>query len=228
MPPSFASATPSPSSILLTASFGYMIPSSLLDRFLPLNTLNVHPSLLPRYRGASPIQYTVINGDREMGVSVQELSKGKFDRGRLLGQKSFVSSASMVITSDGSLLYWRSCSREACVLIAPPPACSPQPTPPDPTFASLEPVLAAEGGNLLVDILRNFSEAQANATEQDPALATLAPKLHKDIARIEWNAKAGPELLRLQAGVAHQVSPSIHFNAPLNLIGRQKLTPPSS
>lgn len=68
-----------------------MIPSSLLSQFLPLNTLNVHPSLLPRYRGASPIQYTIINGDREMGVSVQELSKGKFDRGRLLGQKRMVS-----------------------------------------------------------------------------------------------------------------------------------------
>jgi methionyl-tRNA formyltransferase len=68
-----------------------MIPSSLLDKFLPLNALNVHPSLLPRYRGASPIQYTIMNGDPEMGVSVQELSKGRFDHGRLLGQRTFVS-----------------------------------------------------------------------------------------------------------------------------------------
>ncbi|KAI5475890.1 hypothetical protein MNV49_000723 [Pseudohyphozyma bogoriensis] len=65
-PPSDFS-TLSSSNILLTASFGYLIPSSLLSRFHPLSTLNVHPSLLPKYRGAAPIQWALINGDQETG-----------------------------------------------------------------------------------------------------------------------------------------------------------------
>ena len=46
----------------------------------------LHPSLLPRYRGASPIQYTLLNGDKETGMSIIEISKGKFDAGRILMQ----------------------------------------------------------------------------------------------------------------------------------------------
>lgn len=80
----------SPENLLLTASFGHLIPSTVLDLFDPLNSLNVHPSLLPRYRGAAPIQWTIINGDEETGVSVQELSRGAFDKGRLLGQRRIV------------------------------------------------------------------------------------------------------------------------------------------
>lgn len=85
--------TPSPSNILLTASFGHLIPTSLLSLFPLLNTLNVHPSLLPLYRGAAPIQWALANGEGMTGVSVQELSRGKFDQGRLLGQREVVSGA---------------------------------------------------------------------------------------------------------------------------------------
>ena len=47
----------------------------------------IHPSLLPRYRGASPIQYTLLNGDEEAGVSILEISKGKFDAGKIYIQE---------------------------------------------------------------------------------------------------------------------------------------------
>ncbi|BGP16189.1 hypothetical protein JCM10213_001405 [Rhodosporidiobolus nylandii] len=91
-PPSSISVAPSPQNLLITASFGHLIPTSLLSLFLPLNTLNVHPSLLPKYRGAAPIQWSVMNGaaDEEdaMGVTVQELSRRKFDQGRILGQNT--------------------------------------------------------------------------------------------------------------------------------------------
>lgn len=216
LPSSFASATRSPNSILLTASFGYLIPSALLDKFLPLNTLNVHPSLLPRYRGAAPIQYTVINGDCEMGVSVQELSKGKFDRGRLLGQKAlvsdfirrtFASKANGELGRDESLL-------QRTLIPSLDRLPHPQPTPANPTFTSLEPVLAAEGGKLLVEVIQNLAQAQAAATEQDPAKASLAPKLHKEMARIDWTAKTAAQVLRLQAGVAHQASPQDEYLKP--------------
>ncbi|GAA5882723.1 hypothetical protein JCM3774_004533 [Rhodotorula dairenensis] len=77
---------PSPRNLLLTASFGHLIPTSLLTRFEPLNALNVHPSLLPRWRGAAPIQWSILTGDVDGGVTVQELSRDRFDRGRILAQ----------------------------------------------------------------------------------------------------------------------------------------------
>lgn len=43
--------------------------------------------MLPKYRGAAPIQWAIINGDTSTGVSIQELSVGKFDRGRLLASQ---------------------------------------------------------------------------------------------------------------------------------------------
>merc|ERR1712100_162107 len=75
------------------ASFGHMIPSFIIDRFqdeAQKSTMMVmHPSLLPKYRGACPIQYTILGGETEAGVSIIEISKGKFDAGKILLQKSF-------------------------------------------------------------------------------------------------------------------------------------------
>jgi methionyl-tRNA formyltransferase len=76
-----------PDNILVTASFGHIIPNSFLSHFEPDKRLNVHPSLLPRYRGAAPIQWTIANGDSTTGVSVQRLvEKGKgIDGGDIVG-----------------------------------------------------------------------------------------------------------------------------------------------
>lgn len=52
----------------------------------PLGTINVHPSLLPRYRGAAPINWTIINGERETGISIIKITS-KVDAGGILLQK---------------------------------------------------------------------------------------------------------------------------------------------
>ena len=57
------------------ASFGVMIKSDVLELFEPEGILNVHPSLLPLYRGASPIESAILNGDTEFSVSVMKLVK---------------------------------------------------------------------------------------------------------------------------------------------------------
>lgn len=57
------------------ASFGVLIPSSVLETFEPEGILNIHPSLLPLYRGASPIESAILNGDNKFGVSVMKLVK---------------------------------------------------------------------------------------------------------------------------------------------------------
>ena len=56
------SATPSLFGIL--ASFGVIIKSDILELFEPIGILNIHPSLLPKYRGASPIESAILNGRR--------------------------------------------------------------------------------------------------------------------------------------------------------------------
>ncbi|CAJ0627756.1 8151_t:CDS:2 [Entrophospora sp. SA101] len=67
----------------VVVSFGYFLTPSILDSFLN-GSINVHASLLPKYRGASPIQYAILNGDEETGVTVQELDYRIFDAGRII------------------------------------------------------------------------------------------------------------------------------------------------
>lgn len=69
------------------ASFGHMIPDDVIDAFSLRTMLVMHPSLLPKYRGACPIQHSILNGDTETGISVIEISKRAFDAGSILYQK---------------------------------------------------------------------------------------------------------------------------------------------
>lgn len=57
------------------ASFGVLIKSDVLELFEPEGILNIHPSLLPAYRGASPIESAILAGDSEFSVSVMKLVK---------------------------------------------------------------------------------------------------------------------------------------------------------
>ncbi len=59
----------------ILASFGVMIKSDVLELFEPEGILNVHPSLLPTYRGASPIESAILAGDIDFSVSVMKLVK---------------------------------------------------------------------------------------------------------------------------------------------------------
>ena len=65
------------------ASFGKMVPDNIIDAF-PQGMLVMHPSLLPKYRGACPIQHAILNQDEFTGTSVIEIAKGVFDAGNIL------------------------------------------------------------------------------------------------------------------------------------------------
>lgn len=69
--------------LAVAVSYGNLIPASFLQS-LSFGGLNVHPSILPRYRGASPLQYAIMNRDAFTGVSVQTLHPTKFDHGEVL------------------------------------------------------------------------------------------------------------------------------------------------
>jgi methionyl-tRNA formyltransferase len=71
--------------VFIVASYGKIIPKTILD--LPKhNVLNVHPSLLPKFRGASPIQSAIVADAQETGVSIMRLDE-EMDHGPLLAQE---------------------------------------------------------------------------------------------------------------------------------------------
>lgn len=66
----------------IIAAYNKIIPKTILD-YLPAKFIGVHPSLLPKYRGASPIQTAILNGEKETGVNLYLIDKG-VDHGPIL------------------------------------------------------------------------------------------------------------------------------------------------
>jgi len=61
--------------VQVVVAYGQILPRAVID-IPPLRTVNVHSSLLPRYRGAAPIQWAVVNGERETGVTTMLIDEG--------------------------------------------------------------------------------------------------------------------------------------------------------
>lgn len=74
--------------IMVVAAFGQLLPKSILD--MPkYGCINVHASLLPKYRGAAPIQWSVINGDPVTGVTIMQMDVG-MDTGDMIATREVV------------------------------------------------------------------------------------------------------------------------------------------
>ena len=73
--------------LFIVAAYGKIIPKEILE--IPaLGALNVHPSLLPHWRGPSPIQYTILHGDTEAGVTIIKMDE-KMDHGPIIANSKF-------------------------------------------------------------------------------------------------------------------------------------------
>lgn len=72
--------------VIVTAAFGQFLPERLL-KVPKIGAINVHASLLPKYRGGAPVHYAIINGEKETGVTIMEMIK-KMDAGGVYSQKS--------------------------------------------------------------------------------------------------------------------------------------------
>lgn len=71
--------------LIVVVAYGHILPPAILD--LPrLGCINVHTSLLPKYRGAAPIQWAIANGETETGVTIMKMDAG-MDTGPILTQK---------------------------------------------------------------------------------------------------------------------------------------------
>lgn len=79
--------------IAVLAAYGRIISQQVIDLF-PMGIVNIHPSLLPQYRGPTPIESVILNGDTETGVSIMQLAAG-MDDGPVYGERSFTVSTSI-------------------------------------------------------------------------------------------------------------------------------------
>ena len=76
-----------PADLGVVASYGKILPKKILEQFR-YGVLNIHPSLLPKYRGPSPIRTAIANGDAETGVTIIKLNE-KMDEGPILVKSKY-------------------------------------------------------------------------------------------------------------------------------------------
>lgn len=86
------------------ASFGAFIPQEVIDLF-PLGILNIHPSLLPKLKGPSPIQYTILSGNTTAGITVIKLDD-QIDHGPIAIQKEVHLNGSETLESLTELMFY--------------------------------------------------------------------------------------------------------------------------
>jgi len=123
--------------------------------------VNVHGSLLPRYRGAAPIQWAIARGETETGVTTMLMDVG-LDTGPILLQKE-------IAISD------------------------------DDTGGTLEAKLAPLGAELLLRTLSRWERGDLVPIPQDDAQATLAPRIKKEEALVDWSRPATEIHCRVRA-----------------------------
>jgi methionyl-tRNA formyltransferase len=111
-----------PADTIVVAAYGLLIPASLLERGL---WLNVHPSLLPRWRGAAPIERALMAGDTRTGVTIHRTTP-ELDAGPIAAQEAF----DVEPDDDAGTVYARSAEVAARLIgdVLPEPDFQPQPT----------------------------------------------------------------------------------------------------
>ena len=143
--------------VIVVVAFGQILPKSLLE-LSPYGCLNVHPSCLPKYRGAAPIQWALINGETETGVTIMLLDEGE-DTGDIILQNSLPIDA----LDDAAILSVRLANLAPSLLIQALGCMSDGPPPHQPqdhTRATHAPRLTKEVGqidwNQPADRIRNL------------------------------------------------------------------------
>ncbi len=146
--------------LLIVAAYGLILPQDVLD--IPTHgCVNVHASVLPRWRGAAPVQAAILAGDEITGVSLMSMTAG-LDCGPVFHVEE---------TAIGE----------------------------HETAGELHDRLAALGGEMLVRNLDAIIAGDIEAVEQDEALATYAPKIATEDARIDWSLPAHEVARRIRA-----------------------------
>ncbi len=137
--------------LAVVVAYGHILPRWMLDS-CPGGVWNLHFSLLPRWRGAAPVNHALLAGDEETGVSLMRLTPG-LDEGPVLAQCR------------------RAIGQES-------------------TAEGLLAKLAVDASELLMDELPKLLCGCARPVHQPSELATYAPKLRKEMSRLDWRVPA--------------------------------------
>ncbi|QBR84893.1 methionyl-tRNA formyltransferase [Legionella israelensis] len=137
--------------VMVVIAYGLILPELILK--LPkFGCINVHASLLPRWRGASPIQQAILHGDHESGITIMQMDMG-MDTGHVI--------------------------KKAAIALNP-----------EETAGSLHDKLSLLAVDPLLATLNGLPHTLAEAQAQNPQLATYAPKIRKEEAKINWHQPA--------------------------------------
>jgi methionyl-tRNA formyltransferase len=164
----------------VVVAYGHILRAEVLS--LPrLGMINVHASLLPRWRGAAPIQHAILAGETETGISIMQMDAG-LDSGPVLHKAAI-------------------------------------PIGPDETAGELTGRLAELGAGTLVDALSLLTGGFARPVPQDPRGVTLAPKIDRDSARLDWRRDAASLARQVRAFDPAPGAWTTLAAAPLKLFG---------
>jgi methionyl-tRNA formyltransferase len=135
--------------ICVVAAYGFILPKAVLG--IPsLGCVNIHGSLLPRWRGAAPIQHAILAGDNETGITLMNMDVG-MDTGDMLYKRS----VPITSTTTSQMLFDQ---------------------------------LAVLGGEMIVEYLFHSDKYQAAPQSVDGF--TMAPKIDKSMAQLDWRKNA--------------------------------------
>lgn len=154
--------------LFMVASYGKIIPAEIFE--IPQKkTLNIHPSLLPKYRGASPIQSQILNDEKEVGVTIMQIDE-EMDHGPIVIQKKVefqrddTPPPSPLTNGEGAggeVLSWPISRKE------------------------LEKILATEGARLFAHILPEWMIGAMDPIMQNEEKATYCDKIEKEHGEME-------------------------------------------
>ena len=131
--------------VIAVAAYGKLLPKAVLE-IPPMGCVNVHGSLLPKYRGAAPIQWAVINGDAVSGVTTMQMAEG-LDTGDMLLRET----TEIRPDETGGSLFDRLSGMGAGLLVRTLRGLSDgtvHPTPQDASQATYAPMLSRETGEI--------------------------------------------------------------------------------
>jgi len=164
----------------VVASYGHLLTREVID--LPSRgTLNVHASLLPKFRGAAPIQAAVREGLLETGVTIMR----------------------MVLALDAGPIVLQART----------------PVSPDETAGELELRLSELGALALIEAITLMELGQQSERPQDDHAATYAPKIEREMARVNWQEGCGVVARTIRAYDPRPGAFTTHRGADLKLFG---------
>lgn len=201
--------------LIVTAAYGQFLPTKFL-KSVNIAAVNVHGSLLPKYRGGAPIQYSLINGDKETGITIMEMVK-KMDAGDIYAQEAI----KIEPEDNAGTLFSKLSILGRDLLLKTLPSIidgSVKKTPQDPDKVVFSPNITKEQERLSIDMTAEQANNMIRALNPDPGAYLMINGQRFKV----WKAEVASDSSSLEAGtvVANKGRFAISFadNTVLNLL----------